>query len=248
VLERGAGLRCSVTGRVFPYHKGILDLLPAQGKRTFTQRTLDTTFTSWFYDRFRNQLTRLLWLPSFPNEVKTIGERLQLEAGDIILDLACGPGNFTLEWAERVGASGLVLGVDLSLPMLERAAAHIESRSLTNVLLIRADAQHLPFADQSIRKLNCSGGFHQFPDLPQALREIGRVTCEGALLTASTFAEGPNDRYAFLKRWLRCGFSLHFVSLPWLGEALRSMGYVDYEWSLPGGWFGYTSAVRRSTK
>jgi len=38
-------------------------------------------------------------------------------------------------------------------------------------------------------KVNCSGGFHQFPDLPHAWREIARVSVGGAVLTASTFAE-----------------------------------------------------------
>jgi hypothetical protein len=37
-------------------------------------------------------------------------------------------------------------------------------------------------------------------------------------------------------------FDLHFVPLVWLGEQLAALGYTDYERSLPGGWFGYTSA------
>jgi ubiquinone/menaquinone biosynthesis C-methylase UbiE len=52
----------------------------------------------------------------------------------------------------------------------------------------------LPFADGILRKVNCSAGFHQFPDLPQALREIARVSVEGAVLTIRTLAEGPTDR------------------------------------------------------
>jgi ubiquinone/menaquinone biosynthesis C-methylase UbiE len=113
---------------------------------------------------------------------------------------------------------------------------------LTNVLLVRGDAHHLPLAGGSLRQVNCSGGFHQFPDLPQALREIARVSAGGAVLTSSTFAEGPDDPYSPFKRWLKRILSLHFVSLSRLGEELESLGYVDYRWSLPGGWFGYTSA------
>ena len=37
-------------------------------------------------------------------------------------------------------------------------------------------------------------------------------------------------------------FGLHFVPLAWLGEQLAAVGYVDYTWSLPSGWFGYAFA------
>ena len=35
---------------------------------------------------------------------------------------------------------------------------------------------------------------------------------------------------------------LHFVPMESLGEHLATLGYADYAWSLPGGWFGYMSA------
>ena len=242
VLPDGSGLRCPVTGHTFPFHNGVLDLLSTDQDKTFTQDFLDTSFTAWAYDRFRGWLTRVLNSPDFPVEVAHIQRALQSRAGDTILDLACGHGNFTVEWAKRVGPEGLVIGLDLSPTMLARAAHHVRRWELDNVLLIRGDAHHLPFADGCLPKVNCSGGFHQFPDLPQAVREVARISAGGAVLTASTFAEGPTDRYAGLKRWLRRRFALHFVPLLSLGEQLLAVGYGDYEWSLPGGWFGVTSA------
>ena len=250
VLPDGSGLRCPVTGKVFPYRGGILDLLGDGLEKTFTQHTLDTSFTAWVYDRFRGPLTRLLNSPDFPVEVATIQRVLQAQAGDTILDLACGQGNFTVEWAKRVGPEacpepsrrGLMIGLDISRALLARAAYHVNRWGLDNVLLIRGDAHQLPFASECLHKVNCSGGFHQFPDLPQALREIARVSVEGAVLAASTFAEGPADPLAGVKRWMKRRFDLHFVPLIWLGEQLAALGYTDYEWSLPGGWLGYTSA------
>ena len=64
-------------------------------------------------------------------------------------------------------------------------------------------------------------------------------------MTAATIgrpAEGPNDPYAILKRWLKRRFALHCVPFDWLGEQLAAVGYRAFRWSLPGGWFGYTSA------
>jgi ubiquinone/menaquinone biosynthesis C-methylase UbiE len=242
VLPDGSGLRCPVTGCTFSYHNGVLDLLSTGQDKTFTQDFLDTSFTAWAYDRFRGWLTRALNSPDFPVEVAHIQRVLQARAGDIILDLACGHGNFTVEWAKLVGPEGLVIGLDISPAMLARAAHRVRRWGLGNVLLIRGDAHHLPFADGRLSKVNCSGGFHQFPDLPQALREIVRVSAEGAVLAASTFAEGPADRYVALKRWMKRRFALHFVPLTWLGEQLATLSYTDYECSLPGEWFGYSSA------
>jgi ubiquinone/menaquinone biosynthesis C-methylase UbiE len=243
LLSDGAGLRCPATGRVYPYRNGILDLLSNQQTKTFTQRALDTSFTAWAYDRFRQAITRILDSPDFPVEVAMAQSALQLQPGDVVLDLACGQGNFTVEWAKRVGPAGLVIGLDYSWPMLQRAAYHVQRWGLDNVLLIHGDAHHLPFADGALSKVNCSGGFHQFPDLPQAVHEIARASANDAVLTASTFAQRPDDPRAALKRWLERRFDLYFVPLAELGEQLRACGYGAYAWALPGGgWFGYASA------
>jgi len=254
-LPDGSGLVCPVTGRIFPYRSGILDMLGDGLEKTFTQHTLDTSLTAWAYDRFLGWISRALNVPGFPEEVAQTQRLLQVQAGDTVLDLACGQGNFSVEWAKRVGLEacpepgrrGLVIGVDISSAMLLRAAYHINRWELDNVLLIRGDAHQLPLADGSLHKVNCSGGFHQFPDLPKALREIRRVSAKGAVLTASTLAEGPDDPLADVKRWMKRRFALHFVPLVELGEQLAALGYTDYEWSLPGGWFGYSSAHREGS-
>ena len=241
----GVGLRCPVTGRVYPYRNGVLHLLDATQPKTVTQKTLDTPFTAWAYDHFREMLTRALNSPDFPLEVAEAQQVLQVQAGDVLLDLACGQGNFTVEWAKRAGDTGLVIGLDYSPAMLARAVYHVQRWGLDNALLIHGDAHALPFADGALHKVNCSGGFHQFPNLPQALREIARVSASGAVLATSTFAEGINDPRVRLKRWLGRAFDLHFVPLTGMGEQLRALGYTEYTWSLPGsGWFGYAAARR----
>jgi ubiquinone/menaquinone biosynthesis C-methylase UbiE len=245
VLADGSGLRCPITEQVWPYRRGILHLLEEESERALIQRVLDTPVTAWTYDHFRDWITKALAAPDFPIEVAHIQRALQAQPGDVVLDLACGQGNFTVEWAKRVGPTGLVIGLDISLAMLERAAYHVSRWELDNVLLIHADAQALPFADGTFTKINCSGGFHQIPDLPQALREAARVSAAGAVLTASTFAERPADPHTKIKGWLHRHLDLHFVPTEWLDEQLTRSGYGAHGWSLPGGWFGYTSAQRK---
>jgi ubiquinone/menaquinone biosynthesis C-methylase UbiE len=239
VLAGGEGLREPGTGRVFPYRDGILDLLGEGRRRTLSQLSLDTAVTAWLYDRMRDSLLRLAGMPDFATEVATIQSRLQLAPGDVVLDLACGHGNFTAAWARHVGPTGLVIGLDLSRSMLARATERLRG---TGVLLVRGDALSLPVADAAVRKVNCSGGFHAFPDLPRALAEIARVSAPGAVLTASMFAAADDDERPRLRDWLRRAAGLHFVSLPWLGRELQAVGYVDYRSTAPRAGFGYASA------
>ena len=225
-----------------PDDEGIVSALAGDLPRTFSQRALDTRLTAWLYDRIRDQLLRVAGMPDFATEVAAVAERLQPAPGDVVLDLACGHGNFTVAWAERVGPNGLVIGVDLSRAMLRRAARRVRRARLDNVVLVHGDAHHLPLASASADRVNCSGGFHAFPDLTRVLGEIARVAKPGAPLTASTFAQAPEDRLAKAKRLANTAFALHFVPLAGLDGQLNAAGFSDYQWSMRGGAFAYLSA------
>lgn len=225
--------------------RGYVEALGPMHRRTFSQRALDTAFTAWCYESVREKLLTRAGMPDFATEVASIADRLRPRPGEVVLDLACGHGNFTVEWARMVGPDGLVIGLDYAPSMLARAVRRVGSAGLSNVVLVHGDAHHLPIADRSVDRINCSGGFHAFPDLPTALAELARVARPGSTLTASTFARGPADRLAAPKRLASRLFGLHFVALEGLGSQLETAGFDDYRWSMRGGAFAYTSAVRR---
>ena len=243
VLEDGSGIRLSSSGRFYPFENGVLDFLGDGLRPTITQRALDTHLSSWFYDRLRNTLLRLVGSPRFPAEVDQTQADLRVGPGDTVIDLACGQGNFTVEWARRAGAEGLVLGVDISTAMLRRAAARVRAAGLSNVLFIRGDALRLPLASRSVSRVNCSGGFHQFPDLSKGLREIARITTAGARLTACMFASA-GDRLSGVQERLKRAFSFHVVPLAWLERELEALGFTEFSWSIPGRGFAYVAAQR----
>lgn len=245
VLADGSGLRCPSTGRVYPWRDGVLDLLLEEPReRSLAQRAFDTALGAWLYDRGRVALMRLVGLPGFATEVAAMQARLRLVPGDVVLDLACGQGNFSVAWARLAGPEGLVLALDLSHSMLARAAARVERAGLRSVLLVRADAQALPLAPFSVRKVTCSGGFHAFADLVGALDEIGRVSQPGAVLAASLFAEDPERPRPRLRSWLRARTGVDLVPLSWLGRILEELGYRDYAWTTPRAAFSWISARR----
>ena len=65
--------------------------------------------------------------------------------GERVLDIGCGNGQTSRDAARAAGESGLVLGVDLSGPMLARAAQLAKDEGLGNVRFEQADAQVHPF-------------------------------------------------------------------------------------------------------
>jgi SAM-dependent methyltransferase len=66
-------------------------------------------------------------------------DALAVAPGASVLDVGCGPGTTTVALAERVGATGRVVGVDVSAPLL--AMARHRAAGLANVSFVEADAQ-----------------------------------------------------------------------------------------------------------
>jgi ubiquinone/menaquinone biosynthesis C-methylase UbiE len=230
-----------------PLADGVLDLLPESFRATGTQKMLDTPATAWAYDRLRDVAVHAIGMPSFASELADVTHALDLRAGDEVIDLACGHGNFTVALARAVGPQGFVIGIDIASSMLARAAARMRRAQLDNVLLVRGDALALPLASDSVVKLNCSGGIHQFPDLGRALDEIARVTRAGALVAVSGFAT-EGDRETGWRHWLRKRLDLHVVSLPGLARRLESHGFDAIAWRSHGPLFGRASGRRREAR
>ena len=65
-------------------------------------------------------------------------ERAQLRTGMSVLDVGCGCGDLSLDAAKRVGPAGRVVGLDVSKPMLARAAQR--AADLSNVEFVEHDA------------------------------------------------------------------------------------------------------------
>ncbi len=52
------------------------------------------------------------------------------QPGEHVIDIGCGCGDTSVELARRVGASGRVLGIDVSQPMLDVARSHVTQSRL----------------------------------------------------------------------------------------------------------------------
>lgn len=76
-------------------------------------------------------------------------ETVGIKRGERVIDLGCGCGATSLELARRVGPMGSVMGVDISTPMLRRAAQRAAEENLDNASFINADASNYLFEKQA---------------------------------------------------------------------------------------------------
>lgn len=113
-------------------------------------------------------------------ELRAMIADLPLNEGDRVIDLACGDGVYSCWIAERVGASGRVVGVDLAPAYLELArATAARSPAGGRVHFEQANAYELPFADDSFDLAWCAQSMFSLPDPLAALRELRRVVRPG---------------------------------------------------------------------
>ncbi len=108
-------------------------------------------------------------------------DRARPRQGERIIDIGCGCGAIAIALASMVGASGQVLGVDVSEPMLARAAQLAPAGLPLEFAL--ADATTYPFAPAQADLLISRFGVMFFADpapsfanMRKALREGGRLT------------------------------------------------------------------------
>src|SRR5208337_318408 len=102
--------------------------------------------------------------------------------GDRVLDLGCGAGFDTLMAARRVGASGKVIGVDMTAEMIVKARINAENLGVMNVELVLGAIEHLPLPDASFDLVIFNGVFNLCPDKSRVLGEVFRVLKPGGRL------------------------------------------------------------------
>lgn len=113
---------------------------------------------------------------------------------DRVLDVGCGAGK-TARLAARRAAGGRVLGIDLSLPMLERARLTADREGVGNAAFVHADAQVHPFRPAAFDVAISRFGVMFFGDPVEAFANIGRALRPGGRLAFVCAAEAGGNEW-----------------------------------------------------
>lgn len=136
---------------------------------------------------------------------------LGLRPGQIVLDVACGTGDFC---RELQGAGYRVAGVDFSMGMLQAAR--------TNAPLLQADALQLPFGDATVDAVTCGFALRNVTDVGDLFDELARVVRPGGRIALLEVSH-PRSRV------LRAGHHVYFHTVvPFIGGLLSDRDAYGY--------------------
>jgi len=128
-----------------------------------------------------------------------------LKPGDKAIDLGCGGGIDCLLADREMRGQGLVVGVDVLLPLLRRARQNARLAGARGIRFVVADVRELPFPSGVFDVAFSNNAFNLLESRLPALCEAYRVLrCGGRLVLADTVATGRvarGDAKAELDAW-----------------------------------------------
>lgn len=108
--------------------------------------------------------------------------------GDHVLDCATGTGDLAIEFKEKVGSEGYVLGTDFCKEMIEHAPEKARENNL-DVDFEVADAMDLPYEDDRFDIASIAFGIRNVDDPVVALKEMARVVKPGGSVIILEFGQ-----------------------------------------------------------
>ena len=153
-----------------------------------------------------------------------------LREGRLALDVAGGTGDLSAGMAGQVGETGLVVLTDINASMLAVGRDRLLDRGIMrNLRVVQADAERLPFRDETFDCVTIGFGLRNVTDKPAALASMCRVLRPGGRLLVLEFSHpaipalGPlYDLYSFrVLPWLGRRVANDEESYRYLAESIR---------------------------
>ena len=223
-----AALECTVCKRCYPIVDDIIDFCPGIEQRSgigLAQKFMEHKGVVSIYERyFRPAFTRLGSSIKYDEEIQWLSRIPTGIPVTAALDLACGTGKYS-RLMYRLYRPRFVFAVDISLAMLQKAAACSMEKGRDHIIYIRGDAGALPLRSGMVQRANCFGALHLFPDVTGAIGEIARILPGGAAFSCLTsrqtngfFINAGQSAFSRL-------FSFHFFDEDWLEKSLATAGF-----------------------
>ena len=137
--------------------------------------------------------------------------------GHKVLDIAGGTGDLAAKFSKIVGSEGSVVLADINESMLKVGRDRLIDRGITeNVTFSQADAQYLPFPDNTFNVITIAFGLRNVTDKDMALRSMLRVLKPGGKLLILEFSKPTSSLLS--KIYDTCSFNV----LPRLGKVFAN--------------------------
>ncbi|HEY5198925.1 MAG TPA: methyltransferase domain-containing protein [Solirubrobacteraceae bacterium] len=129
----------------------------------------------------------------FTENVDWLFGRLELDADQLVLDVAAGTGHAARSLAPRVRG---VIALDATQAMLERGTRAAHEAGLRNIVFQRGDAAVLPFVDASFDIVVCRFAVHHFDDPRIQIAELARCVRPGGAVVIADLAADEDPAVA----------------------------------------------------
>ncbi len=137
--------------------------------------------------------------------------------GQHVLDLAGGTGDLAIKFSRRVGTSGRVVLADINESMLRVGRERLTNMGIVgNVEYALADAQSLPFEDNSFDCITIAFGLRNVTDKDKALASMNRVLKPGGRLLVLEFSK------PVLPLLSKAYDAYSFSALPFMGKLVAN--------------------------
>jgi demethylmenaquinone methyltransferase/2-methoxy-6-polyprenyl-1,4-benzoquinol methylase len=137
--------------------------------------------------------------------------------GDQVLDIAGGTGDLAMKFSDLVGPDGKVVLADINDSMLKVGRDRLLDKGYSgNIEVVQANAESLPFADNSFNVITMAFGLRNVTNKDKALQEFNRVLKPGGRLLVLEFSKTKNPL-------LSKAYDLYsFSALPMMGKLITN--------------------------
>ena len=113
--------------------------------------------------------------------------------GDKVLDIAGGTGDLAIKFRKKIGDSGKVILSDINGSMLEEGRKNLINHGIIDVDFIQANAESLPFKDNTFDCVSIAFGLRNVTHKNIALKQMHRVLKKGGSLLVLEFSKVENE-------------------------------------------------------
>lgn len=140
-----------------------------------------------------------------------------VRAGNKVLDIAGGTGDLTAKFSRLVGETGEVVLADINSSMLNVGRDKLTDKGIVNnVRFVQADAEKLPFADNTFDCVTIAFGLRNVTHKEEALKSIFRVLKPGGRLLVLEFSKPTNTLFS------KVYDAYSFTFLPMMGKLITN--------------------------